>query len=146
MTCHAHRYPFPLHVNITYTLSADGFRVDTRARNVPRHSYTTLNAATGSATTESAATASGATTGASSELEIDAVVGAGLDAALEFDDSALDVGQPLPFFNGWHSYFKVGDISKAVLTLDRCRWESYIMRSVTPNLKANYSENSHTEL
>ena len=124
-------------MNITYTLSADGFRVDTRARNVPRHSHshshTTLNArggattrsaATGSATSESAATAGSATTGASSELEIDAVVGAGLDAALELDESALDVGQPLPFFNGWHSYFKVGDISKAVLTLDRCRWES----------------------
>lgn len=23
-------------------------------------------------------------------------------------------GSPLPFFNGWHSYFKVKDISKAV--------------------------------
>ena len=28
--------------------------------------------------------------------------------------------QPLPFFNSWHSYFKVADISKATLTLDRC--------------------------
>ena len=32
-------------------------------------------------------------------------------------------GEPLPFFNGWHSYFKVADISKTTLTLDNCsRW------------------------
>jgi len=29
-------------------------------------------------------------------------------------------GQPLPFFNSWHSYFLVTDISKTIVTLDRC--------------------------
>lgn len=33
---------------------------------------------------------------------------------------------PLPFYNGWHSYFKVGDISKATLTLDRCSGWNHI--------------------
>ncbi len=28
--------------------------------------------------------------------------------------------RPLPFFNGWHSYFKVSSIANATLTLDRC--------------------------
>jgi len=34
--------------------------------------------------------------------------------------------QPLPFFNGWHSYFKVADISKATLTLDGCSGWNHI--------------------
>lgn len=28
--------------------------------------------------------------------------------------------QPLPFFNGWHSYFSVSDESKAIVQLDPC--------------------------
>ena len=29
-------------------------------------------------------------------------------------------GQPIPFYNGWHSYFKVSDISKASIEFDPC--------------------------
>ena len=33
------------------------------------------------------------------------------------------VAQPLPYFNSWHSYFKVADISRTSLALDACsRW------------------------
>lgn len=37
--------------------------------------------------------------------------------------NAMGDGTPAPFFNSWHSYYKVADISKATLTLDKCsRW------------------------
>merc|ERR1712054_678495 len=35
-------------------------------------------------------------------------------------------GQPLPFFNSWHSYFLVNDISRAFVTLDRCSGWNHI--------------------
>lgn len=34
---------------------------------------------------------------------------------------------PLPFYNSWHSYFQVSDVSKAVLTLDRCSEWNHIL-------------------
>jgi len=36
---------------------------------------------------------------------------------------------PLPFYNSWHSYFRVSDVSKAVLTLDRCSDWNHILVS-----------------
>jgi len=41
---------------------------------------------------------------------------------LTMTTKAINLGneEPVPFFNSWHSYFQVSDISKATLTLDRC--------------------------
>lgn len=46
-------------------------------------------------------------------------------------------GQPLPFFNSWHSYFLVNDISKAVVTLDRCSGWNHISVTGDDNIKSD---------
>jgi len=47
-------------------------------------------------------------------------------------------GQPLPFFNSWHSYFLVKDISRSIITFDRCsQWN---------HITVTYDSNQHSDL
>merc|ERR1719469_22158 len=52
---------------------------------------------------------------------------------------AINLGQaePLPFFNSWHAYFKVPDISKAVLTLDKCSSWNHVLVTNDSNVDSD---------
>jgi len=52
--------------------------------------------------------------------------------------------QPLPFSNSWHSYFKVADISRATLTLDRCSGWNHIRVPNDSNVKSSLIPNGLT--
>jgi len=57
----------------------------------------------------------------------------------------LEKEQPLPFSNSWHSYFFVSDISKAVLTLDRCSSWNHIRVSHDSNKESDLIPTGLTE-
>jgi len=83
-------YPFPLRVELTYSLTGHGFEIAWKAIN-------------------------------------------------------LGKAEPLPFFNSWHSYFKVTDVSKAVLTLDRCSAWNHILVTNNSNTDSDLIPTGLTE-
>jgi aldose 1-epimerase len=55
-------------------------------------------------------------------------------------------GQPVPFYNGWHSYFKVSDISRASIEFDRCSSWNHINVTNSSNVYSDLIPTGITSL
>lgn len=55
-------------------------------------------------------------------------------------------GQPVPFYNGWHSYFAVTDVSRASVELDRCGGWNHIKVTNDSNVYSDLIPTGFTEM